>query len=298
MTDNIIQYSDTVPIALIQTDVDRITAWREATDGNFKMNAIEQQHVWEQIKNAFNSINLLIPKPKIILIPELSVPINRLKELKSLSISLGAVTIAGLDYCVTGNVISNEARVIVPNKWPSDNQSKWAKVIKLGKSYAAPTEEKVINDVGFTFSPDPTFWRFESLIYGNFGVSICYDLMDLERAVLYRDKVHHLFILAYNKDINSFYHLAEALSRTLFSNIIICNTAYYGGSLITSPYKVPWKRTIYRHEGARLFTVQAANIPINSLELARQGNNINGEFKSLPPGLSKIVNLQMKSTQI
>ena len=121
--------------------------------------------------------------------------------------------------------------------------------------------------------------------------------MDLERAVMYRGQIHHLFVIAYNKDIQSFYHLAEALSRTLFCNIVICNTAHYGGSLAVSPYYNPWDRTIYRHEGSDLSAVQIVSLPVYNLTQARSNGAVTGKkFKNLPPGfkynLSPIINIK------
>ena len=124
-------------------------------------------------------------------------------------------------------------------------------------------------------------------------MSICYDLMDLDRALLYQGRVHHLFVLAYNMDVESFRYHAESLSRTMFCNVVICNTGFYGGSVAVSPFYEPWRRTIYRHDGNNMLATQVVKLPVKSLDDAQAGivDRANPAdpcskrlFKNLPPG--------------
>jgi hypothetical protein len=115
---------------------------------------------------------------------------------------------------------------------------------------------------------------------------ICYDFLDLERLAMYRGRVHHFFVLAYNRDFESFYHSAEAFSRMACCNVVVCNTGYYGGSLAVSPYKEPFRRTIYRSQGAQLFSSQIIELPVDSLDKHQRTwtPKKDAEFKGLPPG--------------
>ena len=92
--------------------------------------------------------------------------------------------------------------------------------------------------------------------YGKMGLAICADFYDLERFVIYRGKIQHLILIAYNKDVKSLYYLGDAISRVLFCNVIICNTGFSGGSIAFSPYTEAYKRYVYKHEGANLYTNQ------------------------------------------
>ena len=124
--------------------------------------------------------------------------------------------------------------------------------------------------------------------YGRIGVSICYDFMDLERALMYRGKVHHLFVLAYNRDLGMFRSLADSLSRTVYCNVVVCNTGIYGGSVAVAPYYKSFKRTLYSHDGKGLFTTQVVNLPVRDLEQARCRQSQVREkkiFKDPPPGV-------------
>lgn len=88
---------------------------------------------------------------------------------------------------------------------------------------------------------------------------------------MYRGRVQHLIVLSYNRDFESFYHNAEALARTLHCNVVVCNTGTYGGSLAVTPYYEPFRRTVYRHQGSRLATVQIVTLPVRELIEAQSG---------------------------
>jgi hypothetical protein len=103
---------------------------------------------------------------------------------------------------------------------------------------------------------------------------------------LYRGRIQHLFVLAYNPDLTSFQHIAEASARLLFCNVVICNTGFYGGSLAISPYYEPIRRTIFQQSGANLFTSQSFDLEVSSLAKHQEGGleNEKKKWKSLPAG--------------
>lgn len=228
--------------------------------------------------------------PDIILLPELAVPVGFEKQLKRAAEQLEAIIIAGMDYrIVTGATeptVLNEALVIVPRRLKGKQISRQTNVRRVGKTYPAPAEERKLNKVSggpVSFQSHPIVWIFESNELGKFGVAICYDFMDLDRVVMYRNKVQTLFILAYNRDTTSFDHMAEALSRTLFCNVIVCNCGQFGGSLAVSPFREPFRRLIYRHSGQELSNAQVLRLPLVALSDGQKGNH-HPELKSLPPG--------------
>jgi predicted amidohydrolase len=164
-----------------------------------------------------------------------------------------------------------------------------------------------LNRFGYQFKPDQTIWLFDAGAFGRIGICICYDFMDVERYIVYRGEVQHLFVLAYNRDIQSFYHLAETLSRAVFCNVAVCNTGFHGGSVTVSPFYEPTRRTLYRHEGKRLFTSQVVHLPVADLMQAQNGNDLGyldetgkaeRRFKSLPPGYRARVTLSSKTVRL
>jgi len=278
-------------VGIIQTDLDANVAWANASKGIFEMNDYEAERSWSQIKSAFIQMREALTVPDIIVLPELSIPKTYVNRLRQFARSMGSIVVAGIDYETTftpNRTVKNSAIVLIPPTLKSIGRLKGPRSHGggaqkfVGKIYPAPLEIKVLDDAGFQFISDNVIWLFESASLGTFGVTICYDLMDLERALMYKDRIHHLFVLAYNKDINSFYHLAEAMCRTIYCNVVICNTGFYGGSLAVKPYNTSWERTVYRHEGGNLNTMQIVQLPIKSLDNAQRGVLVDG-FKNPPP---------------
>jgi hypothetical protein len=227
------------------------------------------------------------------LLPEVTVPLGFVKRLRRIAVKMNSIIIAGLDFDpIAGSSppsVQNRAAVIIPNRWGKDHSS-MSTIRYVGKTYPSYEEEKKhLNKLGYTFHRIPEIWIFEALEFGRFAVVVCFDLLDLERVAMYRGQIQHLFVLAYNKDINTFDHAAEALARMVYCNIIICNTGTYGGSIAVSPYKRPERRLIYRHSGSGLSTSQTISLPVKALYEASRDlwpANKEREFKALPPGLT------------
>jgi predicted amidohydrolase len=243
---------DRLRIGLIQTSLDHGAAWA----GGPKMTRPEEDRAISEITKFIAGFKQETPSPEIILLPELAVPRGFIPTLRRMARSLSAIIVAGLDYREligdAGQEVANEAIIIVPDRWRNR---------KIG----ATTTVRI----------------FDGGEIGRFGVAICYDFLDLERVAAYREQIQHLFVLSYNRDTGSFEHAAEAMSRMIFCNVVVCNTGFYGGSLAVSPYYRPQRRTIYKHCGAELITSQIIELPVKNLWEHQQGKSAP---KSLPAG--------------
>jgi len=273
-------------VGIIQTTLDGELAWPKRVGP--PMSSAEANRTWLEIRRAISWLLNAPSKPQLIVLPELSVSRNYRYQLKKMACESGCIIIAGLDYSLDDDSrkVRNEAIVIAPDSWKQGRPCRRATQTLVGKTYPAPKEKADLEQLGWEFVHDPNLWVFDAGQFGRFGVCICYDLMDVERPVLYRRQVHHLFVLAYNKDTTSFAHIAEGICRTVYCNVVVCNTGRFGGSVALSPYYKPYRRPTYRHEGQRLTGVQTVELPVAAIEAAWGGEfgTDDDMLKSLPPG--------------
>jgi hypothetical protein len=293
-------------VGIIQTSLDATAAWRQVAGHGWheavRMSASEERRARREIRHFIAAIQGLDRTPDIILLPELAVPLAHERSLVKAAEQIGAIIIAGMDYKISSShahpAVSNEAVIIVPRRLGGIQVSANADVRRIGKTYAAPGEAEKLSKIGVEFEPLPVVWLFESAQLGSFGVAVCYDFMDLDRISLYRNKIQTLFILAYNRDITSFDHIAEAIARMLFCNVVICNCGYFGGSVAVSPFREPFRRTVYRHSGQHLPTAQVVQLPLERLDKHQKGGNSTKEFKNLPPGFEHHATLMVQTEKI
>jgi len=283
-------------VGVIQTSLDYEAAWMDDKMGSWQscvqISATEELRAKSEIRHYLSSLKGLERRPDIILLPELSIPTGFESRLAKAAESLESILIAGLDYRIESgkpyHCVSNEALVIVPRRLGGKKISQRTEIRRIGKTYPAPAEKRKLKDIpggGVEFLSRPEVWIFNSDDLGNFAIAVCYDFLDLDRMVLYRNKIQTLFILAYNKDTTSFDHLAEAVARMVFCNVVVCNCGLYGGSLAVSPFSEPFKRIVYRHTGQKLPNAQLIELPLALLKEHQEGGRATQSiFKSLPPG--------------
>ncbi|MDO8926163.1 MAG: hypothetical protein Q7U94_04540 [Sideroxyarcus sp.] len=295
-----LEYDEYLPVGIIQTTVNSLLAWPRNTSFP-QMSSPQDAHVWQEICKAMRAFKDGDDAPKLVVLPELTLPRTRLNDFEKLVASLNVIAFVGVDYRLdrTAKRVWNEGMVFIPNRFWEGKRSRGCTRVAFGKTHAAPAESAALEGLSppWSYRGDDKVYIFDAEHLGRIGVSICYDFMDLERAVLYRGRVHHLFVLAYNKDLGMFRSLADSLSRTVYCNVVVCNTGFYGGSVAVAPYHAAYKRTLYSHDGNGLFTTQVINLPVRGVEQALNGINkpvkskerAEKIFKDPPPGLIKHV---------
>lgn len=280
------KYTDSLKIGFIQTIVEGAVAWGSVRPYRQQMSAASEEKAWYEIKKGFTDLMGGYGKPNIIIIPELSVPLGYEYQLRRLAASSGAVVIAGLDFVWNGNSVSNKAAVIVPKNWPEDKKSFSTSFFYFGKTFYSRYEVDMYRDS--TLISQPEIFILDAAEYGKIGLAICSDFFDIERFVVYKGRIHHLIIISHNPDTDSYYFLAEAISRLVYCNVAICNTGEFGDSIGFCPYKESYQRIVYRHKGSGLFSTQVITLPVKDLDLEQMDENKNKIFKSRPPGYEKI----------
>lgn len=278
---------ETLNVAIVQTTLDNKVAWKIDKE-LIRVDDKEAERVWREIIHTLDEyVNIEDSrKPDIIILPELSVAARHEPEIKTLARQTGSIIITGLDFKTHGNLVENIALCAIPYGWPHGHGSSRQKTFYFGKHFPAQEEKNFIEKCGKQFSPCDKFYILNAGDYGRIGLAICADFYDIERFVLYKGRIQHLFILAYNKDVRSFNYLCEAISRLVYCNVVICNTGHYGGSICFSLKDKDWKRYVYRHEGANLFTSQIVKLPVKSFVEAqtKEVEPLKRGYKNPPPG--------------
>ncbi len=274
-------------IGIIQAIVNADMAWNHSP----QMDVYEANAIWRQIQTAFASFQEMSDtrRPDIIVLPELAVATYFESRLKSLARMVGAIVVAGLDFKQYSNdKIANKGIFYIPSYWPKGKNVRrvTSKTFYFGKHFMARDERKIISEKWKrTFKSCDDFYIVDLAEFGKLGVSICADFYDIERYAIYKGRIQHLIIIANNKDIKSFYFLAEAISRLVYCNVVICNSGHYGGSVCFSLAKEEYKRYCYKHEGMDLFTSQIVSLPVDELWKAQsEDENALKGFKNPPPG--------------
>ncbi len=297
---------ETVRIGILQTTLDHTKAWTDAPI----MSIAEARRARDEIQRGVHWLMSGPERPHIVLLPELAVGRTFEPDIARISRESGALVIAGFDYHRTfgtageNGTVRNQAALFVPSSWPSGRKCSTSEVIWIGKTYPSSAESTNLSKGGWDFVGDPTLWLFDSGRFGRFGVCICYDFLDVSRPVLYRRQIHHLFVLAYNRDTVSFTHNAESLSRTMYCNVVVCNTGHFGGSQAISPYYLPYRRPSFRMDGQKLASAQLVELPVAPIERCWRDNRRpsetdgEGKFKELPPGFRDEFALVRKEVDI
>lgn len=258
---------ESLKVGIIQTTVNCDTAW--CKDGQLLQNMTKsaEEFVIDELRKGFRTLNDLQEPPQIVLIPEYSIPLGALKLVKEISQNMGVVVFGGLDLCICPDgKVKNEGTIIIPNNWPNTGYSAGYEEKRFGKTNYSEDELNWFRSLNKGSHMENVTYIINAGEYGTIGIAICSDFYDLERFVIYKGKIHHLFIISYNIDYKSFEFLAEAISRLLFCNVVICNTGYYGDSLAFSPYKKDYKRIIYKNMGGKLFATQAITLPVQKID--------------------------------
>jgi hypothetical protein len=272
-------------VGFIQTVVEEKIAWPPPPPYQFSEES--EERVWAELRKGFSDLLTGNDLPRLIIIPELSVPNGYEYDLRQLAAASGAVVIAGMDFHYLDAMrVCNRATVIVPYHWPYKRYAKGTNHFYFGKTFYSATEEELFSRANLVSQPD--IFILHAGEFGNFGIAICSDFFDIERFVVYKGRIHHLVIIAHNQDTESYYFLAEAIARLVYCNVVICNTGEFGDSIAFSPFKDSYKRIIYRHKGSGLFSTQVVSLPVSSLNNEQKDGEPNVEFKSRPPGYRKI----------
>lgn len=123
--------------------------------------------------------------------------------------------------------------------------------------------------------------------HNNFVFSglICNDMLDINNRSYLRGEIDNLFLVAWNKDLETYRHLVNSASLDLHSFITLTNNKIYGNSCIRGPYKNDYERDVQIIHGGELDNFMVSTLDIKALR-KHQCNHIAPDkpFKPLPTG--------------
>ena len=221
--------------------------------------------------------------PELVLLPEVSVPQSEVRVVRDLVASTGRASLAGLYwreltpvYRASGSTSAarkwfvNEAELVLPvghgNRGPTS--VRWYRV---RKPIPAHIETGLAREL--TNRSQGTCWgilrgqrwyRFVHPRWGDFTIAICADLLDTAPWRSLRGEILHLFMVAFNKDVDLYDSLTWVRAYENYVNLVAVNHGRFGGSFIWTP-RSRQGRELARLRGGELFLIADVDVPVKDL---------------------------------
>lgn len=222
------------------------TAWSAAAHGKPLINLPR----YVQFVRLTNAVLSTSPRPDYLLLPELSVPHRWVRSLANRLLAARISLIAGLEYehDTPESVVSKAVLALTDDRlgFPS------SVLLTQVKSAPAPKEEETLLRVhGKTWNPAKP--RREVRVYRHrgfdFGVLICSELQEIRYRESLQGEVDCLFVLSWNKDLETFASLVESASLDVHSYVALVNNRQFGDSRVRCPAKERFGRDLCRIHG-------------------------------------------------
>lgn len=195
--------------------------------------------------------------------------------------------LAGLEYRSSKFGIHNDALVSLSTQWPW-----YASALTFLQPKSAPShEEKQLlwkHSRKRLYRPRGEELTFPVYVHGGFcfGLLLCSDLTNVSHRNRFQGNIDALFVLEWNKDIDTFGFLIEASAHDLHAYVIQVNNRLYGDSRVRSPRTKPYQRDSVRVKGGSADYYVSAEIDFEALrEFQRNWDEKHeGDFKPTPIG--------------
>ena len=238
-------------------------SWSRAASGDPDLS----RDRYKRLVRLSNAIIKARPKPQYVVFPELAIPRKWIRPLAHHFLKEGISLITGVEYALEtrggGEHVRNEARLYLTDNrlgYPSFS------VITQHKGVPSHQERSDLRSLfGRSFLP-LVVKENEKQIYRHygfcFGVLICSELTDLTHRQAMRGNVDNLFVLCWNRDLESFVSLVESSALDIHCFVTLVNNRMYGDSRVRAPYKESYRRDLVRIKGGTddYFVITEINI--------------------------------------
>lgn len=204
---------------------------------------------YKAIANIVNQALKEDRKPDYLIFPELSVPERWIHTISS-KLREGRISlIAGLDYRrYPGDLIDSSAVLVLDD---SRLGYSTALQIRQRKAQPAPGEEKnLLHSHGQSWNHPET--ELKPVYIHNdfhFSVLVCSELQNITYRSHLQGYVDCLFIVSWNKDVETFSALVDSASLDVHSYVALSNNLRYGDSRVRGPAKESFRRDVCRVRG-------------------------------------------------
>lgn len=187
-------------------------------------------------------------RPNLVVFPEATIPPDQAaqiaRDLASRDIGMiGGLFWRELEPPVHGGTaaserlryFANEAILSIPNP---HNPLRYPFILTVRKPRPANIEhgyQKHFLQGKWRIVPGKEWLMFEHEKWGPFAIAICSDILDPAPWAAMRAQILHLFLVAWNTDIELYKAMSRTRAYELYVNLVVVNHGEYGGSLAWTP---------------------------------------------------------------
>jgi len=259
----------------------KLKDWKAAFEGR-PNKSLER---YKRFNRAINDILRSERRLDYVVFPEASVP-RRWAYSSATKLSKSGISVlVGLENESQKGVYFNDAMVSLTTSWPGYKSH----VVYMQPKLLPAHEEAdyLQKKKRFMRKPKTSEGR---LVYKHgdhfFGVLICSDFTNIDNRRALQGLVDSLFVLEWNRDVNSFSALVEAAAQDLHAYIIQSNNREYGDSRVRAPLAQSFARDIVRVKGGDDDYFVLAPVELASIRSFHAGGVISETWKPLPIGFS------------
>lgn len=259
----------------------KLEDWKAAFEGR-PNKSLER---YKRFNRAINDILRSERALDYVVFPEASVP-RRWAYSSATKLSKSGVSLlVGLENESRKGVFFNDAMVSLTTSWPGYRSHvvyMQPKLLPAHEEAAYLSQKK-----RWMRRPETSDAR---LVYKHgdhfFGVLICSDFTNIDNRRALQGLVESLFVLEWNRDINSFSALVEAAAQDLHAYIIQSNNREYGDSRVRAPLAQSHARDVVRVKGGDDDYFVVAPIDLASIRNFHGSGVASSQWKPLPIGFS------------
>lgn len=249
------------------------------------------REIWAVLYSENQGVGSRYTSANLVLLPEVCIPRSEIRSIKVVAARQGFGVFGGLYWRVIPNavrphrlardgkrLIVNEALLAIPLRFQGDSGPPLIRSFFIEKPVPATIEQGLALSLSEMGRAGSTQWavlrgrrwyRFVHPLWGDFSLAVCSDLLDASPWVSLRGSILHLFMCAYNKDVELYEALTWVRAYENYANVVSVNHGHHGGSFVWSP-KHGGRKEIARMRGENLFVFADVVLPVKSLYRAQR----------------------------